>query len=177
MFFSWTVVFHLCEQLSTKGERIQFSRYPPLAWITLCGFPRGMMSEISQSITHMHCSCFGEWITEFSAQFQFWKGKHRLVLANWGAGAKSLQQRWKCLISTSDGCGDICVFAHVFMAFLGFLWFRMGNIKEARWNGIDFLISKHMQKSKIRLLEQIWAQNPYVTFFLGHPVFLSCISH
>ena len=29
-----------------------------------------------------------------------------------------------------------------------------------------------MRKSKIRLLEQIWAKNPYVTFFLGHPVYV-----
>ena len=28
----------------------------------------------------------------------------------------------------------------------------------------------HMWKSKIGLLEQISAKNPYVTFFLGHPV-------
>jgi len=47
----------------------------------------------------------------------------------------------------------------------------MGNIKEAGWNGLKILIPKHMRKSKIGLLEQIWAQNPYDTFFLGHPVF------
>ena len=58
------------------------------------------------------------------------------------------------------------------MAFLGFFWFWMGNIKVARWNGINFLILKHMRKSKIGLLEQIWAKNPYVTFFLGHPVLI-----
>ena len=52
-----------------------------------------------------------------------------------------------------------------FLAFLGYLWFWMGNIKVARWNGVDFLIPKHMRKSKIGLLEQIWAQNPYDTFF------------
>ena len=46
----------------------------------------------------------------------------------------------------------------------------MGDIEVARWNGVNFLVPKHMQKSKIVLLEQIWAKNPYVTFFLGHPV-------
>ena len=30
----------------------------------------------------------------------------------------------------------------------------------------------HAKKSKIGLLEQIWAKNPYVTFFLGHPVYI-----
>ena len=40
----------------------------------------------------------------------------------------------------------------------------------ARWNGLKILIPKHMWKSKIGLLEQIWGQNPYDTFFLGHPV-------
>ena len=30
-----------------------------------------------------------------------------------------------------------------------------------------------MWKSKIRLLEQIWAQSPYDAFFLGHPVCLT----
>ena len=42
----------------------------------------------------------------------------------------------------------------------------------ARWNGLKILIPKHMWKSKIGLLEQIWGQNPYDTFFLGHPVLL-----
>ena len=65
---------------------------------------------------------------------------------------------------------DNFVFAHAFMAFLGYFWFWMGNIEVARWNGVDFLIPKHMRKSKIGLLEQISAKNPYVTFFLGHPV-------
>ena len=39
------------------------------------------------------------------------------------------------------------------------------------WNGVYFLVPKHLRKSKIGLLEQIWANNPYVTFFLGHPVY------
>ena len=43
----------------------------------------------------------------------------------------------------------------------------------ARWNGLEILIPKHMWKSKIGLLEQIWGQNPYGTFFLGHPVYLT----
>ena len=46
----------------------------------------------------------------------------------------------------------------------------MCNIEEARWNRLKILIPKHMWKSKIGLLEQISAKNPYVTFFLGHPV-------
>ena len=94
-------------------------------------------------------------------------GKHRLSL---GCRAMSLQQRRQCLSSTWDGCGEICVFAHAFIAFLGYFWFWMGDIEVARWNGVDFLVPKHLRKSKIGLLEQIWAKNPYVTFFLGHPV-------
>ena len=43
-------------------------------------------------------------------------GKHRLGL---GCRAMSLQQRRQCLSSTSDGCGEICVFAYAFIAFLG----------------------------------------------------------
>ena len=48
----------------------------------------------------------------------------------------------------------------------------MGDIEVVRWNGVDFLVPKHLRKSKIRLLEQISAKNPYVTFFLGHPVYV-----
>ena len=47
----------------------------------------------------------------------------------------------------------------------------MGKIEVARWNKVDFLIPKHLRKSKIGLLEQIWAKNPYVTFFLGQLVY------
>ena len=61
--------------------------------------------------------------------------------------------------------GAISASAHAFLAFLGYLWFSMGNIKMARWNGLEILIPKHMWKSKIGLLEQIWGQNPYVAFF------------
>ena len=49
----------------------------------------------------------------------------------------------------------------------------MCNIEEARCNGLKILIPKHMRKSKNELLEQISAKNPYVTFFLGHPVVVS----
>ena len=73
------------------------------------------------------------------------------------------------------GWGDISALAHAFLAFLGYLWFSMGNIKMARWNGLEILIPKHMWKSKIGLLKQTWAQNPYDAFFLGHPVY-HCIS-
>ena len=96
-------------------------------------------------------------------------GKHRLSL---GCRAMSLQQRRQCLSSTWDGCGEICVFAHAFIAFLGYFWFWMGDIEVARWKGVDFLVPKHLRKSKIGLLEQIWAKNPYVTFFLDHPVYV-----
>ena len=57
------------------------------------------------------------------------------------------------------------VSAHTFIAFLGYFWFWMLDIEVARWNGVDFLVPKHMRKSKIGILEQIWAKNPYVTFF------------
>ena len=60
--------------------------------------------------------------------------------------------------------------AHAFLAFLGQLGFWMGTIWVARWNRLEILIPKPMWKSKIWLLEQIWDQNPYDTFFLGHPV-------
>ena len=67
---------------------------------------------------------------------------------------------------------DKFVSAYAFMAFLGYFRFWMGDIEVARWNGVDFLVPKHLRKSKIGLLELIWAKNPYVTFFLGHPVYL-----
>ena len=73
-------------------------------------------------------------------------------------------------ISTSYGCGEILC-TRVFFMFLGYLWFWTGNIKVARWNGLEILIPKHIWRNKIGLLEQIWAPNPYVTFFLGHPVY------
>ena len=132
------------------------------------------MSEISQSITHKHCSCFEIWITDFSAHFQFWKDI--TVPANtdkvWGAVQClcSKDDNVSAALQNSDGCGEICVFAHAFIAFLGYFWFWMGDIEVARWNRVDFLVPKQLRKSKIGLLEQIWAKNPYVTFFLGHPV-------
>ena len=67
--------------------------------------------------------------------------------------------------------------AHAFLVFSGYLWFSMGNIKVATWNGLKILIPKHMWKSKIGLLEQIWGQNPYDAFFLGHPVLCPVQSH
>ena len=69
----------------------------------------------------------------------------------------------------------INVLCDTYMAFLGYFWFWMGNIGVARWNGFNFLIPKHLRKSKIGLLEQIWAKNPYVTFFLGHPVYFKAL--
>ena len=70
---------------------------------------------------------------------------------------------------------DKFVSAHAFIAFLWYFWFWMGDIEVVRWNGDDFLVPKHLQKSKIGLLEQIWAKNPYVTFCLGHPVYLGSL--
>ena len=49
--------------------------------------------------------------------------------------------------------GAISASAHAFLAFWGYFWFSMGNIKVARWNGLEILIPKHMWKSKIRTLE------------------------
>ena len=66
-------------------------------------------------------------------------------------------------------CSPISISA--FMAFLGYFWFWMGDIEVVRWNGVDFPVPKHLRKSKIGLLEPISAKNPYVTFFLGHPVY------
>ena len=100
------------QTIFNKGWKDLVFQVSPLARITLCALPRGMMSEISQSITHKDCSCFKEWITKFSAHFQFWKGI--TVPANtdsvWGAGAKSLQQRQQCLSRTSDGCQAVETF-------------------------------------------------------------------
>ena len=67
--------------------------------------------------------------------------------------------------------GEIYLSAHAFPVFLGHYWFWMSNIKVAIWDGLEILIPKHMWKSKIGLLEQIWGQNPNDAFFLGHPVF------
>ena len=54
---------------------------------------------------------------------------------------------------------------HAFSAFLGHLIFRMGMFKMFRWNGLEILIPKHLWKSIIAPLEQIWAKNRYGTFF------------
>ena len=43
--------------------------------------------------------------------------------------------------------------------------FRKGIVWLSRWTGLEILIPKHLWKSKIGPLEQIWAENPYVTFF------------
>ena len=111
---------------------------------------------LSKSIAHKHYYYFEAWINEFSAHFQFEKGI--TVPTNtdlvWVADAKSLQQRRQRFISTSYGCGEICVYAR-FFTFLGYLWFWMGNIKVVRWNGLEILITKHMWRSKNKLLEQI----------------------
>ena len=51
-----------------------------------------------------------------------WTGSDNL---NWVVGAKFLQQRRQCFSSISNGWGEICASTH---AFLGYLWFWMGNI-------------------------------------------------
>ena len=68
--------------------------------------------------------------------------------------------------SFSRGTHDsIVMSAHAFLVFLGHIIFWMGMFKVIRWNWLEILIPKHMWKSKIGLLEQIWGQNPYGTFF------------
>ena len=52
---------------------------------------------------------------------------------------------------------DKFVSANAFIVFLGYFWFWMGDIEVVRWNRVDFLVPKHLRKSKIGLLEQIWA--------------------
>ena len=51
-----------------------------------------------------------------------------------------------------------------FWRFLVYLWFWMGIIEVARWNGLGILILKHMLESKIGLPEQIWSQFPFDSF-------------
>ena len=66
-----------------------------------------------------------------------------------------------------------------FWRFLVYLWFWMGIIEVARWNGLGILISKHMLESKIGLLEQIWSQFPFDSFLssklLRLPIILKII--
>ena len=73
-------------------------------------------------------------------------------------------------LRSEDWAGIKIMSAHAFLAFLGQLRFWMDTFWIARWNGLKILIPKHMWKTKIELQEQIWGQNPYDTFFLGHPV-------
>ena len=129
MFFSWTVVFHLWGQFSTKGEMIQFSRYPPLAWITLWALTSRdsahlLFNSNENSFIDLKLCSREKWLICSKPGFlliqatEAWsadggrRGKHRLGL---GCRAMSLQQRQQCLGSTSDGCGEICVFAHAFI--------------------------------------------------------------
>ena len=55
---------------------------------------------------------------------------------------------------TSNGNGGSPL---AFLAFLGHFWFWMGIVRVARWIRLKILNPKHMQESKIGLLEQIWA--------------------
>ena len=61
MFFSWTVVFHLWGQFSRKGEKIQFSRYPPLSWITLWALPSNVSSALQMAVEKFVCSRMRLW--------------------------------------------------------------------------------------------------------------------
>ena len=96
-------------------------------------------------------------------------GKHRLSL---GCRAMSLQQRRQCLSSTSEFrwlwrnlCVRVCIYCVFRVILILNAWYWSSQMKR-----VDFLVPKQLRKSKIGLLEQIWAKNPYVTFFLGHPV-------
>ena len=61
--------------------------------------------------------------------------------------------RWASLLHFRDSDHKpISAPAHALLAFLGYLWFSMGNIKVVRWSGLEILIPKHMWKSKIGLL-------------------------
>ena len=94
-----------------------------------------------------------------------------------GLPMQSLCSKADSVLSALQMAVEKFVCTRVFFTFLGYLWFWIGNIKVARWNGLEILIPKHMWKSKIGLLEEIWAQNPYVTFFLGHPVYICIFMH
>ena len=52
-----------------------------------------------------------------------------------------------------------------FLALSGYFGFWMGIVKVARRIRLEILNPKHMRKSKIELLEQIWASQRYGTFF------------
>ena len=144
MFFSWTVVFHLWGQFSKKGEMIQFSRYPPLAWITLWDLP-------SRDSAHLLYNS-NEWnitVNQTQALFLLWR-MNSLLTFSFGKVllCRQTQIRFgvpvQCLCSKDDNVSaalQLAVFAHTFMASLGY-W--MGNIDVARWNGIHFLIPKHL---------------------------------
>ena len=54
----------------------------------------------------------------------------------------------------------LCVRPRVFVVF-GQMKCRMGIVWLSRWTGLEILIPKHLWKSKIGPLEQIWAENPY----------------
>ena len=94
-----------------------------------------------------------------------------------GLPMQSLCSKADSVLSALQMAVEKFVCTRVFFTFLGYLWFWIGNIKVARWNGLEILIPKHMWKSKIGLLEEIWAQNPYVTFFLGPLCLWQCFQY
>ena len=62
-------------------------------------------------------------------------------------------------------CVRVCIYCVFRVILILNAWYWSSQMKR-----VDFLVPKQLRKSKIGLLEQIWAKNPYVTFFLGHPV-------
>ena len=101
MFFSWTVVFHLWGQFSKKIEMIQFSRYPPLAWITLWDLP-------SRDSAHLLYNS-NEWnikVNHTQALFLLWRMNY------WILCSLSVLERYYCAGKHRLGLGFRCnVFA------------------------------------------------------------------
>ena len=118
-----------------------------------------------KKVSRKHCFCFKSLLT-FSSGRIF---QHHKTYIWVGLLVQSLFSKDDNVLPNIEwnGWGDISASAH---AFLGYLWFSIGNIKVVRRNGLEILIPKHMWKSKIGHLEHIWGQNPYDTFFLGHRV-------
>ncbi len=79
-------------------------------------------------------------------QLHFWS-----LICRVDTAQASLKLGWPCM--------------RFFFAFLSRFRFWKDIIWMTRWNRLEILIPKHMWKSKIGLLEQIWGQNPYDTFF------------
>ena len=61
-------------------------------------------------------------------------------------------------------CVRVCIYCVFRVILILNAWYWSSQMKR-----VDFLVPKQLRKSKIGLLEQIWAKNPYVTFFFGSP--------